>query len=89
VEYESLFVLLPGGKQLMPGYTLDKVEKLADASKFFRANRQFLIGRDLIKSIRREENGKLSVIFLPHADLPDSIIVSRLRAPVLEQWINT
>jgi DNA-binding LytR/AlgR family response regulator len=89
VEYESLFVLSPGGKQLMPGYTLDKVEKLADASKFFRANRQFLIGRDLIKSIRREENGKLSVILLPHADLPESIIVSRLRAPALEQWINT
>ena len=88
VEYESVFVLLPEGKQLVPGYTLDKVEKLTDASKFFRANRHFLIGRDLIKSIQREENGKLSVVLLPHAGMPESIIVSRLRAPALEQWIN-
>jgi hypothetical protein len=89
VDNESVYAVLPDGKKHIPGYTLDKVEKWADPDKFFRANRQFLITRNLIKSIRREENGKLSVFLAPGNDLPSSIIVSRLRAPALRQWVGT
>jgi hypothetical protein len=89
VDNDSVYALLPEGKRHIPGLTLDRIEKRTDTDRFFRANRQFLITRDLIKSIRREDNGKLAILLSPHPGLPQQIIVNRLRAPVLRQWIDT
>jgi hypothetical protein len=89
VDNESVYALLPEGKRHIPGLTLDRIEKRSDPDRFFRANRQFLITRDLVKGIRREENGKLAILLSSYPDFPELIIVSRLRAPVLRQWIGT
>jgi hypothetical protein len=87
VEHDSVYAVGPSDKQIVAGFTLDKLEKIIDPSRFFRANRQFLITRSIIKVIRREENGKLSVM-LDHTYLPESIMVSRLRAAALREWVG-
>lgn len=88
VEHECVYALDLQGKQIVAGYTLDRLEKLSDPARFFRANRQFLITRDIVQSVNREENGKLSLTFSRH-ELPGFIMVSRLRASALKDWLGT
>jgi hypothetical protein len=89
MQDDVLCVLSTAGKDTITSYSLDAVEKLSDSFRFFRVNRTFLVSRDLIKSVRRDVTGKLFVVLCSHPDLPDVVIVSRLRESALDQWLNT
>ncbi len=65
---------------------LEEIEEELNPSIFFRANRQYIIQRDAIKNIQIYFNGKLIINSIPKSK--EQIIVSKVKAPVLKQWLS-
>jgi two-component system, LytTR family, response regulator LytT len=66
--------------------TLEELEEKLDPSVFFRANRQFIVSRDVLKEIEFYFNGRLSLKTQPTAF--DKILVSKERVPVFRKWFE-
>ena len=66
--------------------SLDEIQRQIDPLKFFRANRQFIISHKAIKDMSVWFDSKLSVNLT--VDIPEKIIVSRLRASELKHWYS-
>ena len=66
--------------------SLDEIQRQLDPLKFFRANRQFIISHKAIKDISVWFDSKLSVNLT--VDIPEKIIVSRVRASELKEWYS-
>ena len=65
---------------------LSYLEAQLEPSLFFRANRQYLVNIDYIKSYRTFEKVKLSIEFtIPVGE--HRVIVSQENAPVFKRWI--
>lgn len=86
VSNDLVYGLTADGKIPLPGYTLDRIEKMVDAQRYFRANRQCLITKPIIDQVRKEENGKLALFV--KAEVENPIMISRLRAPALKKWME-
>lgn len=86
VSNELVYGITPDGKTPLPGYTLDRLEKLIAPTDFFRVNRQTIVTRPTISHVKKEENGKLALFVL--ADVETSMImISRLRASAFKKWM--
>lgn len=77
---------LHNGRSTAIDYTLNDVEKQLDPSKFFRANRQYIISIDAIDRLHFQFNYKLSVKLKAYPDV--SIIVSKEKSTQLKEWID-
>jgi two-component system LytT family response regulator len=66
--------------------TLDELEKLVDPALFYRANRQFLIGRHGILNAERFFARKLVVKLQVPA--PEVIVVSKAKASEFLHWLE-
>ena len=66
--------------------SLDEIQRQIDPLKFFRANRQFIISHKAVKDMSVWFDSKLSVNLT--VDIPEKIIVSRLRASELKNWYS-
>ena len=66
--------------------SLDKIQQQLDPSKFFRANRQFIISHKAIKDISVWFDSKLSVNL--SVSIPEKIIVSRVRVAEFKAWFT-
>ena len=64
--------------------SLDEIQRQIDPARFFRANRQFIISHKAIKDISVWFDSKLSVNLT--VDIPEKIIVSRVRASEFKDW---
>ena len=64
--------------------SLEKIQQQLDPSKFFRANRQFIISHKAIKDISTWFDSKLSVNLT--VEIPEKIIVNRTRASEFKEW---
>jgi two-component system LytT family response regulator len=64
--------------------SLDEMQRQVDPSKFFRANRQYIVSHRAIKDISVWFDSKLLVNLV--MDTPEKIIVSRLRAGEFKDW---
>ncbi|MCL2681916.1 MAG: LytTR family DNA-binding domain-containing protein [Bacteroidales bacterium] len=64
--------------------SLDKLQQQIEPSKFFRANRQFIVSHKAIKDISTWFDSKLSINLF--VDVPEKIIVSRTRASEFKEW---
>ena len=76
------------GKKYVTEINLTELEKELDDKIFFRANRQFIININYIKSFRNYERVKLRVKMEPE-ELNDKycIVISQEKAPLFKQWI--
>jgi len=66
--------------------SLDTQQQQIDPTKFFRANRQFIISHKAIKDISIWFDNKLSVNLV--AAVPEKIIVSKARASEFKEWFT-
>jgi two-component system, LytTR family, response regulator LytT len=66
--------------------TLEELEEKLDPTLFFRANRQFIVSRDVLTEIEFYFNGRLSLKTQPVAF--DKILVSKERVPVFRKWFE-
>jgi DNA-binding LytR/AlgR family response regulator len=74
------------GKELTLSYSLDELEKMIDTTKFYRANRQYLINRDFIREIEHYFARKLVVFLTIHT--PEKIVVSKAKASEFLRWME-
>lgn len=65
---------------------LDELEPQMDPYQFFRANRQFLINRDVVVMAEHFFNRRL--VLKLDRETPEQIIVSKMKAPELITWMQ-
>lgn len=73
-------------RQYIVDFTIEQLEQQLDMNRFFRANRQFIINRKEILEVAFYFNGRLVVKIKPEP--PESIIISKARAPEFKSWMN-
>lgn len=66
---------------------LEELEEELDPNLFYRANRQYIVHRDAIESIKLYFNGKLLLSLNPPAT--ERIVVSKAKAPHFKAWVGS
>lgn len=75
------------GDSFIVSQTMEELEEELDPRFFFRANRQHIIHIDSLASIQNHFNAKLKLILAN--DPTREVIVSREKAPLFKNWINS
>jgi DNA-binding LytR/AlgR family response regulator len=83
---ETTFIVDKQGRKTFCGTSLNKIEEQLD-DYFFRANRQFIINIDYIKSFRIHDKTKL-IVEMKVDDDKAVIHVSQITAPKFKEWIT-
>lgn len=65
---------------------LEDIETEVDPDYFFRANRQFIVQRNVIENLQLYFNGKLILNITPKST--EQIVVSKVKAPQLKKWLH-
>ena len=86
VEGDYAVLITRNKNKYLLDQSLDKAEKLLPSELFFRLNRKYILNRDMITGFERLENSKLNIILSPTGFLPDSIQMSRIKAPAFKNW---
>jgi DNA-binding LytR/AlgR family response regulator len=85
-ENKITYVVDRDGKKYVGERNLTEVESSLDKRMFFRANRQFIVNIEFIRSYKTYEKVKLQVdLTLPGLTSP--IIVSQETAPQFREWV--
>jgi len=66
--------------------SLDEIEKMLDPKKFFRANRQFIVGAAAVVKIHFWFSSKLKIELKPKAS--EDVVVSREKAMAFRTWLG-
>ena len=75
------------GDTYMTDYSLENLEETVNPHDFYRANRQFLISRRIIKEVEQYFARKLLV--KTHTPAPEHIIVSKAKATDFTKWLDS
>lgn len=82
----SVHLYTGNGKHYHVQYTIEQLENMLTPLQFFRANRQYLINKDIIQNIEQDFNRKLSVT--TNCEMPEPLIVSKIKAQPFLKWIE-
>lgn len=85
-EFKTSHLFLKNGTIIPIPQTMEELEEELDPDVFFRANRQFFIRAESIKSIANYFNAKLKIQL--KADPEREVIISREKAPFFKQWMD-
>ena len=79
-------IITKEGKTYYVSSTLDDLMDDLDPYLFFRANRQFIVARDMIKDVSVWFGNKLAINLT--VDVPERIIVSKARVAEFKIWFT-
>ncbi|MBQ9138604.1 MAG: response regulator transcription factor [Alistipes sp.] len=82
---EKVFAFGYNGERYPMEYTLEALQGMLPPTKFYRANRQFIISRDAVADISVWFGSRLAVNL--KVATPEKIIVSKARVPEFKQWL--
>ncbi len=87
LKEELVFLATMDGKQYVVDYrSLDEIEEIVDPQIFFRANRQHLVHRQIVRGFKSNSNGTLALTL---KGSPQPVItVSREKATTFKKWIE-
>jgi hypothetical protein len=88
VDGDYTVVITDQARKHLMEQSLDKLEQSVPAELFFRLNRQIILNRQVIKGFRRIENGKLSLLIHHSEQFPETLQVSRTKAPAFKVWFQ-
>jgi DNA-binding LytR/AlgR family response regulator len=86
-ENKITYVVDREGKKFVAEGNLAEIENRLDPAVFFRANRQYILNIDYIKSYKPYEKVKLQVD-LHITEAHHFIVVSQENAPAFRDWMN-
>jgi len=86
-ENKLTYVLDKEGRKYICEKNLADLVMLLDRERFFRANRQYIVNMEYIRSYRSYGKSKLQVELIL-TDAKHSIIVSQETAPHFRSWIS-
>lgn len=82
------FLYLFNGDRYVVDYdSMEDLEEVLDPKQFYRANRQFILNIDAIKSARPKENSKLTV-YLKEPLHKFAVDMSREKVPAFKKWLD-
>ncbi len=85
---ELIYLYTTDGRKLVTDYrTLDELEDLVDPSRFFRANRQFLIRAGVVVSFQPQLTGKLAVRLQAPFETVE-LLISKEKASGFREWLE-
>jgi len=67
-------------------HTIEQLESMFNPQQFFRVNRKFIVNRDFIVNIEHYFNRKLFIT--TKNELPEKIIVSKIRVQPFLKWVE-
>ena len=73
------------GERYPMEHTLEALQGMLSAKKFYRANRQFIISRDAVVDVSVWFGSRLALNL--KVETPEKIIISKARAPEFKQWL--
>ncbi len=82
------YVVTIGNKQYIHDKSLETLNDILPAELFYRANRQFIVTRNVIAEMKADQNGKLMVYLNVSNGFPNRISVSRLKAAAFREWLK-
>ncbi|HVI43942.1 MAG TPA: LytTR family DNA-binding domain-containing protein [Chitinophaga sp.] len=85
--FKITHLVLKDGTQEAVSQTMDELEEQLNPAHFFRANRQHLIHIHSIESIHNYFNGKLKIRL--RRDPEREVLISKEKAPVFKQWLDS
>lgn len=85
-EHKANFLCNQEGRKFPVEFTLDQLEELVDPEKFFRINRQYIIGIHAIADMKAFTKGRVQIQLNPAA--PHETIVSVERSAAFKQWLG-
>ena len=80
-------IYLKSGKMMLYNRSLDSLIGNLDPTKFFRANKQYIVARDCVKEIVVWFDSRL-LVSMP-IELPEPLFVSKNKAAEFKNWITT
>jgi len=83
-EEKYVYLVTQDQKRYLVNYTLAELETVLDPAKFFRLNRQVLVGQRSIKVLEPYFKGQVVVSIEPHAEKQ---VVSRKQTKLLKEWL--
>ncbi len=86
IKNELVMVYTEKNETYMTDYSLDKLEEEVNPHDFYRANRQFLINRRIVKEVEKYFARKLLVKC--HVAAPEPIIISKAKATDFTKWLG-
>lgn len=85
-EDKITFVVTQDGKRYPLDHSLEKLEEMLDPRRFFRVNRQVILGLEAIREMYAYSKSRVKVELEPPADM--DIIVSTERSPYFKKWLT-
>lgn len=85
-EFKTSNLFLKSGAVISIPQTMEELEQELDPNIFFRANRQFFIRAESIKSISNYFNAKLKIQL--KLDPEREVVISREKTPFFKQWMD-
>ncbi len=89
VEGDYAILVTTAGRKHLLDQSLDRVEESLPEEMFFRINRQYILNRNMIRGFVRAENSKINILVKASDYLPDSMQMSRTRAPAFKTWFRS
>ena len=86
VENENVYLYTFKGEKHPVFKKLDYIESVCDPERFFRINRQMLLCRETIRSFEPYFNRK--IILQLSIQLPEEVVVSRLKVSSFKDWLE-
>lgn len=86
IDAKTVKIISKEGKTYYVSSTLDDLMDDLDPYLFFRANRQFIVARDMIKDVSVWFGNKLAINLT--VDVPERIIVSKARVAEFKTWFT-
>ena len=80
------FMMTREGRKYPVDYTLENLEEMIDATKFFRINRQYIIHMDAIQQMHAHSKARVRIDLLPAAH--EEVIVSTEKSPLFKKWLE-
>jgi len=88
VANKIVYAFTRDGKRYATDYVLNDLTSTLDSDRFFRLNRQSIIGRTSIGEIERAPFQKLIVRPREGINYPDGLVVSKYTAPAFRKWLT-
>lgn len=86
-ENKIVYAVDRDGRKYLADHNLSELEQTLDPDTFFRANRQYIVNINYIRSFKTHEKVKLH-IDLTIPEINHSIIVSQEMAPQFRDWMH-
>lgn len=81
------YLITKANKRYLIDHKLKDLEYMMHPDHFFRINRSYITSRESILSLSPYLKGQLKVRVEPH--VPEQIVVSRAKTPMLKQWLGS